>query len=203
MQSNKACSLPNQQCEANGFSQDVLATVTVPDVLSEEQCLAVKGLAVGRGLYRSEVLGQDLKSTIRSRVRTCESAWIDQSPSTQFLYDAIIRAAVKINDQKYRFDIGGLETVSVLRYRPFQKFDWHWDTYTGSKRKLTCVVNLSSPDEYLGGGLQTKSDWRNAEIRYDLGAASFFPSYIEHRAKAPWLGTRWVAVAWITGEPWK
>ena len=201
--SNKDCSQQNPQCDSVDFNQDVLAAVTIPDVLDEEQCATVKGLAVDRGLYRSEVLDRDLRSTVRSRIRTCESAWIEQNPATQFLYDAVIRAAVRVNDKHYRFDIGGLETISVLRYRPFQKFDWHWDTYQGSKRKLTCVINLSGPDEYLGGGLQTKSDWKGAAMRLDLGAASFFPSYIEHRAKAPWLGTRWVAVAWITGEPWK
>lgn len=200
---NKDCSPQNPQCDCGGFSQDVLATVTVPDVLTEEQCAMVKGLAIDRGLCRSEVLDRDLHSTIRSRLRTCDSVWIEQSPVTQFLYDAVIRTAVRVNDKHYRFDIGGLETMSVLRYRPFQKFDWHWDTYRGSVRKLTCVINLSAPDEYLGGGLQAKSDWQNAARRFDLGAASFFPSYVEHRAKAPWLGTRWVAVAWITGEPWK
>lgn len=200
---NKDCSPQNQRCDCDGFSQDVLATVTIADVLSEEQCAEVKRLAVEHGLSRSEVLDKDLQSTVKSRIRTCESSWIRQDASTQFLYDAVIRAAVRTNESHYQFDIGGLETVSVLRYRPFQKFGWHWDTYRGSNRKLTCVINLSTPEEYLGGGLQTKSEWRDADKRFDLGAASFFPSYIEHRARSPWLGTRWVAVAWIIGEPWK
>ncbi|NBT06689.1 MAG: 2OG-Fe(II) oxygenase [Betaproteobacteria bacterium] len=83
--------------------------------------------------------------------------------------------------------------------------DWHYDTYTSEPpvRKLTAVVNLSAPEEYIGGGLQVKADMVNTQFIREQGAGCWFPSYIEHRARAPIWGTRWVLVAWFTGPAWK
>ncbi|NDC49736.1 MAG: 2OG-Fe(II) oxygenase, partial [Micrococcales bacterium] len=81
-----------------------------------------------------------------------------------------------------------------LRYRPLQKFDWHFDTFDGSDRKLTCVINLSRPEEYIGGGLRVEGDWDGVEKSTHQGSANFFPTI--------W-GTRWALVAWITGPAWR
>jgi predicted 2-oxoglutarate/Fe(II)-dependent dioxygenase YbiX len=108
-----------------------------------------------------------------------------------------------INAEQWRFDIQGIQQLQILRYRPFQRFKWHYDTYTGSDRKLTAVVNLSAPHEYIGGGLQVKADIENVRFMREQGAGCWFPSYLEHRARAPIWGTRWVLVAWFTGPAWR
>ena len=108
-----------------------------------------------------------------------------------------------IHAEQWRFDIQGIQQWQILRYSPLQKFSWHWDTFTGSDRKLTAVVNLSAPTEYLGGGLQVKAGIDNVRFIREQGAGCWFPSYVEHRARAPIFGTRWVLVAWLTGPAWR
>ena len=110
-----------------------------------------------------------------------------------------------INAEQWRFDIQGIQQLQILRYSPLQKFSWHWDCYTSEApvRKLTAVVNLSAPTEYLGGGLQVKADIDNVRFIREQGAGCWFPSYVEHRARAPIFGTRWVLVAWLTGPAWR
>jgi PKHD-type hydroxylase len=108
-----------------------------------------------------------------------------------------------INEENWNFDVPGIQQLQILKYSPLQQFWWHFDTFTGSDRKLTAVVNLSDPSEYLGGGLQVKTDIENKQFMREQGAGCWFPSYIEHRAKAPIWGTRWVLVAWLTGPAWR
>jgi hypothetical protein len=108
-----------------------------------------------------------------------------------------------INAEHWRFDVTDMQQLQILKYNPLQQFWWHFDTYTGSDRKLTAVVNLSAPHEYIGGGLQVKADMIDSKFAREQGAGCWFPSYIEHRARAPIWGTRWVLVAWLTGPSWR
>jgi hypothetical protein len=68
----------------------------------------------------------------------------------------------------------GIQQLQILRYSPLQKFSWHWDCYTSEApvRKLTAVVNLSAPTEYLGGGLQVKADIDNVRFIREQGAGA-------------------------------
>jgi hypothetical protein len=90
----------------------------------------------------------------------------------------------------------------VLRYRPLARAKWHFDVYVGSNRKLVCVVNLSSPDDYWRGGLEVKGPHEDAPLAPLQGSGTWFPAYIEHRALAPWRGERWSLFAAMTGPAW-
>jgi PKHD-type hydroxylase len=184
------------------FKQKILTAVTVPQVLTRSQCEMVIRDAEVIGMKRAPVLSKD-GTQVASRTRTCSSCWIPKAPHFQWLYNYMAAVVDQVNTEHYRFDIMDMQQLQVLRYRPFQKFKWHFDTYDGSDRKLTCVVNLSRPEEYVGGGLRVEADWHGVEKSTHQGSANFFPSWIKHKAKAPLLGTRWALVAWITGPQWK
>ena len=125
------------------------------------------------------------------------------APHYKWLYSIVNELTMAVNAEHYRFDITGVQQLQILKYNPLQQFWWHYDTFTGSDRKMTMVVNLSEPTEYLGGGLQVKADLVNGRFISEQGAGTWFPSYIEHRARAPIWGTRWVLVAWFTGPAWR
>ncbi len=155
-------------------------------------------------MKRAPVLAKD-GTRVKSRTRTCSSCWIPRSQHHLWIYNYLAAVVEQVNREHYRFDVTDMQQLQILRYRPLQKFDWHFDTYTSEApvRKLTAVVNLSDPSEYLGGGLQVKADMEGANFIREQGAGCLFPSHIEHRARAPIWGTRWALVAWITGPAWR
>ena len=185
------------------FKQKVLTASVDRYVLTPTQCMMLRQDAEIIGMKRAPVLSKDGVTRTVSRTRTCSSCWIPFAPHHAWIYKIMQELTDAINQEHYRFDLTGIQQLQILRYRPFQKFSWHWDTFTGSDRKLTAVVNLSDPGEYIGGGLQVKADMVGDKFIKEQGAGCWFPSYIEHRARAPIWGTRWVLVAWLTGPSWR
>lgn len=184
------------------FKQKLLTAVTVDKVLTRSQCDMIKNDASIIGLEKATVMKRD-GSNQRSIARTCSSCWLPKSQNYQWLYNYIASIVDEVNTEHYRFDIMDMQNFQVLRYRPGQWFHWHWDFYDGSDRKMTMVVNLSDSSDYIGGGLQVDGNWSGKENCRNIGAASFFPAWMKHRARAPIWGTRWVLVGWITGPQWK
>jgi PKHD-type hydroxylase len=184
------------------FKQKVLTAAVDRYVLTKTQCEMLRQDAEVIGMKRATVLKKD-GTTRRSFARSCSSCWIPYAQHNNWIYNIMREITVSINEEHWRFDVGGVQQLQILKYNPLQQFWWHFDTYTGSDRKLTAVVNLSAPNEYLGGGLQVKADIDNAKFIREQGAGCWFPSYIEHRARAPIWGTRWVLVAWFTGPAWR
>jgi PKHD-type hydroxylase len=184
------------------FKQKVLTAAVDRYVLTPTQCMMLRQDAEVIGMKRATVMKKD-GTTRRSFARSCSSCWVPMAPHYKWLYSIVNELTMAINAEHYRFDITGVQQLQILKYNPLQQFWWHYDTFTGSDRKMTMVVNLSDPSEYLGGGLQVKADIENARFIRDQGAGCWFPSYIEHRARAPIWGTRWVLVAWLTGPSWK
>ena len=187
----------------NDFHQSMSSVVVVPKVFSPGECAFIRSLADDIGMTRAEVYEKD--SSLRfSTARTCSNAWIDVLPETEWIYSKILKEITRVNFEKFRFDINNFQSATLLRYKPFQQFKWHVDIIDGpDQRKLTCVINLTDPAQYIGGQLEVDGDWENKELARNQGSAIIFPSFLRHRAKAPILGTRWSLVLWQTGGPWK
>ena len=186
------------------FKQKILTAVTIPQVLTRSQCEMVIADSKALGMRRAPVLAKD-GSRVISRTRTCSSCWIPKSPHFQWLYNYVAAVVDEANTAHYQFDITDMQQLQVLRYQPFQKFKWHFDTIEteGDIRKITMVINLSRPQDYLLGGLQVDGNWHNHQEARNQGSASFFPAWMKHKAKAPLWGERWSLVAWITGPAWR
>lgn len=194
--------MDNATTKEKAFKQKVLTAVTIPNVLTRSQCEMIIQDANVIGMNRAPVMAKDGRS-VTSRTRTCASCWLPKAPHFRWIYNYMAAVIDDVNTEHYQFDVMDMQNLQVLRYRPGQWFKWHFDTFDGSDRKLTCVINLSRPEDYLCGGLRIDGDWYNVERYADQGAATIFPSWMKHCAKAPILGTRWALVAWITGPAWK
>jgi PKHD-type hydroxylase len=170
---------------------------TLAGVLSPDECEAVKEAARSAGLKRSLVTSGS--GSKESRKRTSHQAVLRRSPETEWLFQRMRTLCEKVNAEHWRFAISGMEHLQVLRYRPLQRFRWHYDAFLG--RKITCVVNLAAPGSYWRGKLELKGAHEDRALAPLQGSATVFPSYLLHRATAPWWGERWSLVAWFTGPP--
>lgn len=182
------------------WQQKPLRAKSLPGVLTLEQCEAVKRDALATGLTKVGALNADFPK--KSKARTREAARLAFTSDRAWLFELIRSKTEDINHENWRFIVSGIEDLRVVRYKPMQRAKWHFDTHVGSDRKIICVVNLSSPESYWGGGLQVKGYHENKDVAPHKGSATWFPAYMEHRAKAPWRGERFSLVAILTGPAW-
>jgi len=181
------------------WQQRPVSGLSLSGVLTPEECAAVRADALATGLQRALV--RDGERMRRSWQRNSDMTRLPRIAEREWLYRRIEEFSRKANSVAWHFDLSGVEDLQVLRYRPMQRFAWHLDTFVGSTRKLTCVVNLSSPDEYWRGGLEIVGAADGSTPDRTQGAGMWFPPYLLHRAKAPLRGERWVLVGWLTGRP--
>jgi predicted 2-oxoglutarate/Fe(II)-dependent dioxygenase YbiX len=182
------------------WQQKPLRAISVPRVLTPAQCETLRRDALAAGL--TKVGSLDAGDAGRSNLRTRASVGLPLTPERDWLFDLILAKTELINHQNWRFALNGIEELRIVRYKPLQRAKWHFDTHVGSHRKIICVVNLSSPASYWGGGLQVKGRHEGKDIAPQQGSATWFPAYLEHRAKAPWRGERWSMVAILSGPTW-
>jgi PKHD-type hydroxylase len=179
------------------WTQDTLIARTLPGVLTPDECETVKQAALSIGLRRSTVTKG--KGTKVSSKRSSDQVVLPRSSETEWLYERIGTVAAKVNAEHWRFALTGMASLQALRYRPMQRFRWHYDA--SFDRKLTCVVNLAAPETYWRGKLEVNGGHQDRALSRLQGSATFFPTYLLHRARAPWWGERWSLVAWFTGPP--
>ena len=131
-------------------------------------------------------------------------------PQFTWLYDRIAQRIQWANDEHYRFILTGMaEPFNYLKYTPASEdkptpghYGWHQDWGGGrfSWRKLTLVIQLSSPDEYTGCELVACTDEGPFTVPYkEAGDAILFPSWTPHRVTEIESGVRRSMALWFTG----
>jgi PKHD-type hydroxylase len=68
-----------------------------------------------------------------------------------------------------------------------------------SNRKLSCVIQLSDPEDYDGGELQMNMGSQIVSIPKQKGLVTYFSSFVLHRVTPVTRGVRKSLVAWISG----
>jgi hypothetical protein len=192
--------MTQEQGATSSWKQLPLFAKSLGGVLTVEQCEAIKTDALALGLRPAEVVKRGASK--QSRHRTSDAVRLPRTPEREWLVDHLWKKSEAVNAEFWKFAVTGIEGLQVLRYRPMQFFRWHFDTYGGTFRKLTCIVSLSSPQSYWRGGLEVRAPHPDRAVAPLQGAGTWFPTYVQHRATAPWWGERWVLVAWLTGPAW-
>ena len=134
--------------------------------------------------------------------RLSEISWISDNPETEWIYRRISNYAKIANEAMWNFDIWGYQ--DLLQYTKYYgnggHYDWHADLGPGiSNRKLSCVLQLSTPEEYEGGELQMNPGGDIMSVPKGLGTICFFPSFLLHRVTPLTSGTRKSLVTWLCG----
>jgi len=164
-------------------------------------------------------------------IRNNKVAWLDD----ERIYDFIRPFANGANHQSgWNFDLSAIEVAQYTIYYGEGKnhYSWHTDTIindrmlkekegpcAGTIRKMTCIVQMSSPDEYEGGDFQLLSgksreyleegkevfDVEPITLPHELkekGSILVFPSFSYHRVTPVTKGIRRSLVFWFRGPPW-
>jgi PKHD-type hydroxylase len=137
-----------------------------------------------------------------SDYRKSEISWIPQTNEYAWLYDKITELAKVANSSMWNYDIWGYDDdLQFTRYYDDGgHYDWHADLGPGiSNRKLSCVIQLSDPEDYEGGDLQLNPGGGVTTIPKKKGQVTFFSSFVLHRVTPVVSGTRMSLVTWLAG----
>lgn len=122
------------------------------------------------------------------------------------LYDKIYLFINKINKEYFYFNIQDMLQLRVAEYNSFyggyfkKHTDLDWVAEKEYHRKITCVIQLTDPNNYDNCDLilEVKKQPEQDKIRQQ-GTIIIFPSFTPHEVTAITRGTRNSLVVWFTG----
>lgn len=151
--------------------------------------------------------GNDFQ-TRRSKIRFIDSGdW-----RFSYIFDDLWKMALQANNDFFNIHITRLNFIQLAEYDASYQGEYktHHDVFWLNNddfyhRKLSCVIQLSDPNEYDGGDLELVdvSTFPEKEDLRQQGTAVFFPSFFLHRANPVTRGTRYSIAAWFEGPKWR
>jgi PKHD-type hydroxylase len=186
------------------------------EALDKETCDKI--MKAGVGDFAEAVVGHGGEKIVDKEIRTSKTAWSND----QWLYDLIWPYMEEANVQAgWEYDIKTAEAVQITRYETGGFYNFHKDGKSdnlgaynepqnlfthGNVRKLSMAIILN--DDYEGAGFEFASMGNGASTIYTpefnkIGSIIVFPSFLVHRVKPVTKGTRYAAVCWFLGPPFK
>ena len=147
--------------------------------------------------YEEGAIGDGLNFNIRRN----KVSWLYNN-DCEWVYKKLEHVVSSLNSQYFQLDLIGFgEPIQLTHYISEDRgeYKWHCDYGKGVSRKLSIVLQLSSPDEYEGGELQLKTEEDNTVVQKKRGMIVAFPSYTLHRVTPVTSGNRQTLVSWVTG----
>jgi len=184
-----------------------------PGVFTARQCDRIVALAESQELESARitdgtVLGDGVDD---EAIRRSETTWITPDDDTWWIFEKLAKVAERAN-RHYGFELTGFgEDLQYTVYRaPGGFYTWHQDGLDGplATRKLSLVVQLSDPSDYVGGELQffeVYEEYEPEDLAAFTAAASArgsvvaFPAFELHRVLPVRDGVRRSLVSWVSG----
>lgn len=143
----------------------------------------------------------------KSKIRFIQS----DNPDFKWLFDELMKMGMQANKDWFNFHITNLSYIQLAEYDESYQGEYkkHHDVFWVNNdtyhRKLTCVIQLTDPNEYQGGDLELfeLAEYPNKDELRQQGTAIFFPSFIPHQAHPVTKGKRYSLAIWFEGDKWK
>jgi PKHD-type hydroxylase len=137
--------------------------------------------------------------------RQADARKVGMNERTRWLFELLCAVASEATKTSFGLKLTGIvRAPQYVEYRPgWGHFAWHNDYSHGlaeAPRKATIIIQLSAPDEYEGGSLQTFGI-DVEDLPRERGTILMFPSFVFHRVTPVTQGMRRALVAWIAGPP--
>ncbi len=168
--------------------------IQVADVFSAEECQQIidsqRSSLVKAGFFNSK------QKRFPVLKRNSSVSWILSGSEL----DGLMKKAMDVigHAAKETFDVGlsRFAPVQFTEYGPFGHYGKHRDCGAdGPPRWISATVELSPPEDYIGGGLWINSEG-NRRPEKKQGSIIVFPSILEHAALPVWWGKRNSLVLW-------
>lgn len=137
------------------------------------------------------------------KFRKSSIKWLPFDDKWEWVIDRIMNQIMEANNSIWRFDLRSV--IDNIQYTEYDgnggHYDWHMDIGPGkiSHRKISVVVQLSDPSDYVGGDLEIKTGSGYATVPRGKGNVVIFPSFLLHRVVPLTSGNRKSLVLWVGG----
>ena len=155
-------------------------------------------------------VGHGGKSVVDFHLRRSTVRWLNRAdPFLLPVFQKIETMALQANANAFGFDLAGFHEVQFTEYNADNSgtYGWHedlnWKKNTPFDRKMSMVVQLSSPEDYTGGKLEFANDPLPEGSFTKQGDAIFFPAFNRHRVTPVKLGIRYSLVTWFIGPKFR
>jgi predicted 2-oxoglutarate/Fe(II)-dependent dioxygenase YbiX len=104
------------------------------------------------------------------------------------------------------YSITGINQMDLLHYKEGGQYNFHRDTTQGMthhERKISCIVQLSNPEDYEGGDFVLDAEEVSIdekELRRKRGTVILFESRLDHRILPITKGERYSLIGWGVGR---
>ncbi len=144
-------------------------------------------------------------------IRTTRVAWVHRNPDTEFLYQRIEAALLRLNAEHFRSELSGLSTFQYAVYKDSESgyFDWHndygrlRDAPQQEPRKLTASLQLSDGASYQGCDLEVRAAYPLDVAPRERGTLVAFRANALHRVTPITSGVRKSLVFWAVGPEYR
>lgn len=186
-----------------------------PNAFTTRQCDRIIALGEQLSAGSAGLEGTDGAEVNDHTIRRSRTAWIPPDDDSWWIYDKLAKLAERAN-RRYGFELTGFgEDLQFTLYdEPGAFYSWHQDGLDGgvASRKLSVVVQLTDPADYVGGEVQffeVADDYDDAQLddfteqSRQRGTAVIFPSFEYHRVLPLRSGVRHSLVSWVSGPPFR
>jgi PKHD-type hydroxylase len=141
------------------------------------------------------------------KFRKSNIKWLPFDSKWEWVIDRIMSQVVEANNTIWNFDLKAI--IDNIQYTEYDgnggHYDWHLDIGPGSisHRKISIVIQLSDPDDYVGGDLEIMIGSDHTKIPRGKGNVVIFPSFLLHRVVPLISGNRKSLVLWVGGGQYK
>lgn len=141
------------------------------------------------------------------KYRKSNIKWLPFDSKWEWVIDKIMSQVTEANNTIWNFELKSI--IDNIQYTEYEgnggHYDWHLDIGPGSisHRKISIVVQLSDPEEYVGGDLEIMTGSDHTKIPRGKGNVIIFPSFLLHRVVPLVSGNRKSLVLWVGGGHYK
>jgi PKHD-type hydroxylase len=141
------------------------------------------------------------------KFRKSNIKWLPFDSKWEWVIDKIISQVTEANNTIWNFDLSSI--IDNIQYTEYEgnggHYDWHMDIGPGSisHRKISIVVQLSDPNDYVGGDLQIMTGSEQITVPRGKGTVVIFPSFLLHKVVPLTSGNRKSLVLWVGGGHYK
>ena len=141
------------------------------------------------------------------KFRKSNIKWLPFDSKWEWVIDKIMSQVTEANKTIWNFDLKSI--IDNIQYTEYEgnggHYDWHLDIGPGSisHRKISITIQLSDPEEYVGGDLQIMTGSEYTTVPRGKGTVVIFPSFLLHRVVPLTSGNRKSLVLWVGGGHYK
>ena len=141
------------------------------------------------------------------KFRKSNIKWLPFDSKWEWVIDKIISQVTEANNTIWNFELKSI--IDNIQYTEYEgnggHYDWHLDIGPGSisHRKISITIQLSDPEEYVGGDLQIMTGSEYTTVPRGKGTVVIFPSFLLHRVVPLTSGNRKSLVLWVGGDHYK